>query len=64
MNKAESDRIHELCSSIAVEQHHKKFTALVEELNRVLSTQNHRLQDHDKNNDQNKNEEADIQESK
>ncbi len=37
MNKEESDRIHELCSRIAVEHDHKKFLALVEELNRVLS---------------------------
>ena len=37
MNKAESDRIHELCSLIAVEQDQKKFQALVEELNRILA---------------------------
>lgn len=37
MNKAESDRIHELCSLIAVEQDQKKFQALVDELNRILS---------------------------
>jgi hypothetical protein len=39
MNKAHSDRIHELCSQIAVEQDHKKFLALVEELNSILSSQ-------------------------
>lgn len=39
MNKADSDRIHELCSRIAVEHDHKKFLALVEELNRILSAQ-------------------------
>jgi hypothetical protein len=37
MNKAESDKIHELCSRIAAEHDHKKFLGLVEELNRVLS---------------------------
>ena len=37
MNKEESDLIHSLCSRIAVEHDHKKFLALVEELNRVLS---------------------------
>lgn len=37
MNKAESDKIHELCSRIAVEPDHAKFLALVEELNRILS---------------------------
>jgi hypothetical protein len=37
MNKEQSDRIHDLCSRIAVEHDYKKFLALVEELNRVLS---------------------------
>jgi hypothetical protein len=37
MNKEESDLIHDLCSRIATEYDHKKFLALVEELNRVLS---------------------------
>jgi hypothetical protein len=37
MNKEESDLIHDLCSRIATEHDHKKFLALVEELNRVLS---------------------------
>ena len=37
MNNADSDRIHELCSRIAVEQDKKKFLALIEELNRLLS---------------------------
>lgn len=45
MNKAESDRIHELCTRIAAEQDHKKFLALVEELNRILSAQDQHLQD-------------------
>jgi hypothetical protein len=38
MTREESDRIHELCSRIAVEHDYKKFLALVEELNRVLSS--------------------------
>jgi hypothetical protein len=38
MNKEESDRIHDLCSRIAEEHDHKKFLALVEELNRILSS--------------------------
>jgi hypothetical protein len=37
MNKEESDLIHDLCSRIATEYDHKKFLALVEALNRVLS---------------------------
>ena len=45
MNKPDSDRIHELCSLIAVEQNHKKFQALVEELNRILSNKDERLQE-------------------
>jgi hypothetical protein len=44
MNKDESDRIHELCSLIAVEQGRQKFLNLVEELNRILSAQDRRLQ--------------------
>jgi hypothetical protein len=44
MKKDESDRIHELCSLIAVEQDRKKFLTLVEELNRILSGQHGRLQ--------------------
>jgi hypothetical protein len=44
MNKTESDRIHELCSLIAVEKDHKKFQTLVEELNRILSAKDERLQ--------------------
>jgi hypothetical protein len=43
MNKTESDRIHELCSLIAVEQDRQKFQALVEELNQVLSANHERL---------------------
>jgi hypothetical protein len=37
MEKAKSDRIHDLCSRIAVEQDQQNFLILVEELNRVLS---------------------------
>lgn len=43
MNKNESDRIHELCSLIAVESDHKKFLHFVEELNRILSAQDEDL---------------------
>ena len=45
MNKAESDRIHELCSLIAVERDHKRFQTLVEELNSLLSAKDERFQD-------------------
>jgi|HubBroStandDraft_5_1064220.scaffolds.fasta_scaffold140180_2 hypothetical protein len=38
MNKAESERIHELCERVAVEQDHKKFLELVQELHRLLSS--------------------------
>jgi hypothetical protein len=44
MNKEDSDRIHELCSLIAVEHDRQKFLNLVEELNRILSAQDRRLQ--------------------
>jgi hypothetical protein len=44
MNKAESDRVQELCSFIAVEQDRQKFIKLVEELNRILSAKDGRLQ--------------------
>jgi hypothetical protein len=37
MTKEESERIHDLCSRIAAEHDQKRFLALVEELNRVLS---------------------------
>jgi hypothetical protein len=43
MNKADSDRIHELCSRIAVEQNRQTFLKLVEELNRILGAKNERL---------------------
>jgi hypothetical protein len=45
MNPADSERIHQLCSLIAVEQDRQKFLALVEELNRILSAQDRHLQD-------------------
>jgi hypothetical protein len=45
MNKAESDRIHELCSLIAAEKDRLKFQALVEELNRILDAKDQRLKD-------------------
>ena len=44
MNKSDSDRIHELCSLIAVEQNREKFLQLVEELNRSLSAHETRFQ--------------------
>jgi len=44
MNKADSDRIHELCSLIAVEKDRHKFLTLVEELNRILAAKDYRLQ--------------------
>ena len=44
MNKDDSDRIHELCSLIAVEHDRQKFLNLVEELNLILSAQDQRLQ--------------------
>jgi hypothetical protein len=43
MNKTESDRIHELCCLIAVEQDRRKFLDLVSELNRILETNDRRL---------------------
>jgi hypothetical protein len=43
MNKTESDRIHELCSLIAVEQDRRKFLELVGELNRLLEVNDERL---------------------
>jgi hypothetical protein len=44
MNKADSDRIHQLCSLIAVEKNRHKFLVLVEELNRILAAKDDRLQ--------------------
>ena len=44
MNKADSDRIHELCSLIAMEQDRQKFLQLCEELNRILAVKRERLQ--------------------
>jgi len=43
MNKADSDRIHELCSLIVLEQDRQKFLHLVEELNAILIAQDERL---------------------
>ena len=43
MNKADSDRIHELCSLIAAEQDRQKFLELCKELNRILSAMDQRL---------------------
>ena len=44
MNKADSERIHELCSLIAVEQDRQKFLELCEELNRILGAKRERLE--------------------
>lgn len=44
MNKEDSDRVHELCALIVVEQDREKFLALVEELNRVLSAKDGQFQ--------------------
>jgi len=44
MNTADSDRIHELCSLIAVEQDRQKFLQLCEELSRILDVKRGRLQ--------------------
>jgi hypothetical protein len=43
MNKADSDRIHQLCSLIAQEQDREKFLSLVQELNHILETHEERL---------------------
>jgi hypothetical protein len=43
MNKAGDERIHELCSLIALEQDRSKFLELVTELNRILSDKEKRL---------------------
>src|SRR5579871_219153 len=45
MDKAESDRIHQLCAEIVAEQDRHKFLRLVEELNRILESQQQRLED-------------------
>jgi hypothetical protein len=42
MNKADSDRIHKLCSLIAVEQDRQKFLTLVAELSRILAAKDER----------------------
>jgi hypothetical protein len=43
MNKADSERVHELCSLIEKEQDRQKFLALVTELNQILSAKDARL---------------------
>ena len=37
MKEADSDRIRELCSVIAVEQNHDKLVQFIEELGRLLA---------------------------
>jgi hypothetical protein len=44
MNRADIDRIHELCALIAVEPDRQKFLTLVAELNSILSVQGQNLQ--------------------
>jgi hypothetical protein len=44
MNKADSDRIQELCALIAVEKDRQKFLTFVDELNRILAAKDDRLQ--------------------
>lgn len=43
MNKAQSDRVHELCSLIEKEQDERKFLNLIQELNEILSEKESRL---------------------
>jgi hypothetical protein len=43
MNQKDSDRIHELCSLIELEQDREKFITLVTELNRILTAHDARL---------------------
>jgi hypothetical protein len=43
MNKADSDRIHHLCSLIVKEQDRAKFLSLAEELNQILEAHEERL---------------------
>ena len=50
MNKTESDRIHELCCLIAVEQDRRKFLDLVGELNRILEVNDQRLKSNEVSN--------------
>jgi hypothetical protein len=45
MNKAESERIQELCARIAEEQDRNKFLKLCEELNRLLSARSRGTQE-------------------
>jgi hypothetical protein len=45
MHKSESDRIQELCAKIAEEQDRDKFLKLVQELNRLLSATERRVED-------------------
>jgi hypothetical protein len=44
MNKADSQRIQQLCSLIALEKNRPTFLALVEELNQILAAKDSRLQ--------------------
>jgi len=44
MNQADTDRVQELCSLIAVEKRREKFLVLIEELNRILEAKDERQQ--------------------
>jgi hypothetical protein len=47
MNQSDTDGIQEVCSQIAIEQDRQKFLKLVQELNRLLSAKDGRLQDNE-----------------
>jgi hypothetical protein len=51
MNKADSDRIQELCSRISTEEDRTKFLKLCEELNRLLSSKDRDKDKDDKDNE-------------
>jgi hypothetical protein len=54
MNKADSDRIQELCSRISTEEDRTKFLKLCEELNRLLSSKDRYKDTDDKDKDNEK----------
>jgi hypothetical protein len=54
MNKADRDRMLELCSQIAAETDQTKFQQLVEELNSMLGCKDDELKDKDQDKDKEK----------
>jgi hypothetical protein len=48
MTPDEREQMQRLCERIAVEQDHKKFTELIESLNKLLARKNHRLEEREK----------------